>query len=449
MLSNDELRPTVQHLPATWQSADSLIDVKLRQQLDVPANLTAADEAKYLDPDYTFAGWRKSDPIGQWEWKDLRGFMGQGYMARIVEIPQEMVTEKTTLALAENDSPNQIYVNGKLIAEGVLPGVRRITVPANTWKAGPNRIVMKLGNMVNPAWYGPGLKGSGSDMYVADDVQRISLANDWRLMPAFAEKHEYKRFMNNVAVSLYNAMIAPLEPFAMRGVLWYQGETNAGRSYQYRQALPLLITDWRHQFGQTMSFYVVQLSSYGPNKSSNQGSGWAELREAQTLTLSLPKTGMAVTTDVGNPGDVHPTNKQAVGHRLALNALKFDYGQNIPYSSPMVDGVTFENGKAIVTFKHVADGKSGSGLMAKDTYGYLKGFELAGDDKVFHYAKAEISGRNTVVVSHPDVPKPVAVRYAWADSPVEANLFSSDGLPANSFRTDTWPGVTANAKFEF
>jgi sialate O-acetylesterase len=360
-----------------------------------------------------------------------------------VAILEEIVGTPTTLGLAENDSPNKIYINGKLVSEGALQGIRKITIPANTWKIGQNRIVVKMGGMVNPNWYGLGLKGSGSDLYVADNLQRISLAGgDWRLMPAFAEKHEYKRFMNNVAVSIYNAMIAPLEPMAMRGVLWYQGETNAGRAYQYRQSFPLLITDWRQKFGQNMSFYFVQLANYGSNQSSNQGSGWAELREAQTMTLSLPKTGMAVITDIGNPKDIHPTNKQDVGHRLALNALKLDYGQTVNYSSPTCEGMKIEGDKAVVMFKHVADG-----LVVKDKYGYLKGFEMAGDDKVFYYAQAEIKG-NTVVVSHPKVPKPVAVRYAWADSPDEANLFSSDGLPANSFRTDTWTGVTAKAKFE-
>ncbi|XWW48271.1 sialate O-acetylesterase [Fibrella sp. USSR17] len=442
MLSNDELRGYAQTMPTTWQAADSLIDVKLRKNLQVTANLTATDEAKYLDPGYTFAGWRKSDAIGQWEWKDMRGFMGQGYMAKIVTLPDEMATEQTTLALAENDSPTQVYINGKLVADGTVQGVRKISVPAGTWKAGENKVVIKLGNMVNPNWYGVGLKGSAADLYVEDPLQRISLGGEWRLMPSFAGKHEYKRFMNNVGMSIYNAMIAPLEPMAMRGVLWYQGESNAGRSYQYRQSFPLLITDWRKKFGQEMSFYFVQLANYGANNSSNQGSGWAELREAQTMTLSLPKTGMAVITDIGNPKDIHPTNKQDVGHRLALNALKFDYGQDVNYSSPLYEGVKFEGGKAIVSFKH-----TGGGLVAKDKYGYLKGFEVAGDDKVFHFATAEIHG-NTVILSHPNVSKPVAVRYAWADSPDDANLFSADGLPANSFRTDTWPGVTAQAKFE-
>ncbi len=442
MMTNDELRPIAQTLPTNWQAADSLTDLKLRTSMGIPTNLTAADEARYLDPSYDFPSWHKTDAMGQWDWKGMRGFAGQGYMARIVDIPDEMVNAQTTLALAENDSPNKIYINGKLVFEGVMQGVRKITLSAGTWKAGPNKLIMKLGSMVNPGWYGPGLKGSANDVYVADNQQRISLANDWYIRPAFAEKHEYKRFMNNVAISIYNAMIAPLEPMAMRGVLWYQGETNAGRSYQYRQSFPLLINDWRQKFGQDMSFYFVQLTGYGPNQNSNQGSGWAELREAQTMTLSLPKTGMAVITDVGNPKDIHPTNKQDVAHRLALNALAQDYGQKVNYSSPMFAGVSYDGNRAIVQFKN-ADG----GLMAKDKYGYVKGFEIAGADKVFHYANAEIRG-NTVVVTHPRVQQPVAVRYAWSDAPEDANLFSSDGLPANSFRTDTWPGVTATAKFD-
>ncbi len=372
----------------------------------------------------------------------MHGFKGQGYMTRQIDIPDEMAAGQTTLALAENDSPNEIYINGKRVAEGVLPGVRTLTLPPNTWKPGPNRLLIKLGEMVNPAWYGLGLKGSANDLYVSSALQRISLAKDWQIMPAFGQQHTYKRFMNNVGVSIYNAMIAPLVPFGIRGVLWYQGESNAGRAYQYRQTFPLMITDWRQRWGQNFSFYFVQLSSFGGNQSSNQGSGWAELREAQNMTLNLPKTGMAVTTDIGNPADVHPTNKQDVAHRLAANALKLDYGQAITYSSPLYDTVSFAGGKALVSFKHVADG-----LRVKDKYNYLKGFEIAGDDKVFYYAKAEIVG-NQVVVSHPAVPKPVAVRYAWTDAPEEANLFNAAGFPVSPFRTDSWPGVTIRTKFE-
>ncbi|MEZ4901598.1 MAG: hypothetical protein R2822_07485 [Spirosomataceae bacterium] len=218
-------------------------------------------------------------------------------------------------------------------------------------------------------------------------------------------------------------------------------ESNAGRAYQYRQTFPLLINDWRKQWADEFPFYFVQLSSFGGYQNSNQGSNWAELREAQTMTLALPKTGMAVTTDVGNPKDIHPTNKQDVGHRLALNALKFDYGQEVLHSGPMYESVQFESDRAVITFQFVGDG-----LQVKDKYGYLKGFEIAGDDKVFYYAKAEIIG-DKVEVYHPKGQKPVAVRYAWADAPEEANLFNSDNLPANSFRTDDWPSKTVAQKF--
>ncbi|WP_317126273.1 sialate O-acetylesterase [Spirosoma sordidisoli] len=442
MLTSDELRSYAQHLPTSWREADSLVDVKLRTQLLGTAKKpTSADEQKYLTPDYDFSRWRKTDALGQWEWKDMRGFKGLGYMTRTVDITDDMAATETTLALAENDSPVEVFINGKPVARGVVTGVRKITLPANTWRAGTNRILVKLGNMVDPAWYGPGLKGLATDLYVDGAGQRIGLARDWQIMPAFAEPYEYKRFMNNVGVSIYNAMIAPLLPFAARGVLWYQGETNAGRAYQYRQTFPLLIRDWRQKFNQNFSFYFVQLSSYGANQSSNQGSNWAELREAQTMTLSLPKTGMAVTTDVGNPNDIHPTNKQDVGHRLAVLALRNDYGQAAPAGSPLYDAVTFADGKATVTFKQAE-----KGLLVKDKYGYLKGFEIAGDDKKFYYAQAHIQG-NTVVVSHPAVPKPVSVRYGWADAPEEANLFSADGFPVSPFRTDIWTPITANATF--
>lgn len=203
-----------------------------------------------------------------------------------------------------------------------------------------------------------------------------------------------------------------------------------------------MIQDWRKRWNDEFPFYFVQLSSYGPDQSSNQGSGWAELREAQTLTLQLPHTGMAVTTDLGNPQDIHPTNKQDVGHRLAVNALHNDYGQSGSYRSPMFDKLTVQSNKAVITFKFAEQG-----LMAKDKYGYIKGFEIAGSDKVFYYAQAQLNG-NTIEVSHPKVSQPVAVRYAWSDAPVEANVFTTDGFPVNPFRSDDWPGVTINTKYD-
>jgi sialate O-acetylesterase len=237
-------------------------------------------------------------------------------------------------------------------------------------------------------------------------------------------------------------MIAPLVPFSISGALWYQGESNAGRAYQYRQSFPLMIEDWRKKWNDVFPFYFVQLATFGPYQNSNQGSDWSELREAQTMTLNLPKTGMAVTTDVGNPNDIHPTNKQDVAHRLAANALKFNYNQDVTYSSPMYESVKLEDGKATISFK-----LTGKGLEIRDKFGYLKGFEIAGEDKVFYYAKAELVD-NKVVVYHPKGLKPTSVRYAWANSPLDANLFNTEGFPVCPFRTDDWTGVTAGKKFE-
>jgi sialate O-acetylesterase len=284
--------------------------------------------------------------------------------------------------------------------------------------------------------------GSASDLYIDAAPKKISLSTDWKLMPSFAAKHEYAHLMNNVGTTIYNAMIAPLIPFAVRGSLWYQGETNAGRAYQYRKTFPLMINDWRSLWNDEFSFYWVQLSSFGKELNSNTGSSWAELREAQDLTLSMPKTGMAVTTDVGNPKDIHPTNKQDVAHRLAVNALKFDYGQDINYSSPRFDKMVVNNDKALISIKHL-DG----GIVVKNKYGYIQGFEIAGEDKVFHYAQA-IYKDNNLVISSSQVKNPVAVRYNWSDATEEGQVFNGEGFPLAPFRTDSWPGITVKNKFQ-
>ena len=444
MATNDELKIYAQNLPNNWTDADAMQDKKLRKQLfETDFIPTLADEKKYVAEGYDFSKWHNGgSPLGQWDWKGIWSFRGNGFMARNVEVSAGMASKETVLGLGIQDAQNEIYINGKLVSEGIIKGIRKITIPANTWKTGNNALVVKSGKMIDPAWYGLGLMGTNEDLFLSAESEKISLVDGWRLMPSFADKHEYVHSSNNIGTTIYNGMIAPLVPFAIRGTLWYQGETNAARAYQYRQSFPLMINDWRKKWNDDFSFYFVQLSTYGGYQNSNQGSNWAELREAQTMTLSLPKTGMAVITDVGNPNDIHPTNKQDVGHRLAINSLKKDYGQEIVFSSPMYDNVAFGANNATISFKNV-----GGGLMVKDKFGYLKGFEIAGEDKVFHYAKAEIVG-DKVVVTHPKNQKPIAVRYAWADSPIDANLFNVEGLPASPFRTDDWEGITSKVKFE-
>jgi sialate O-acetylesterase len=225
-------------------------------------------------------------------------------------------------------------------------------------------------------------------------------------------------------------MIHPLVPYAFQGVIWYQGESNAGRAKQYQRIFPALINDWRAHWNQgEFPFLWVSLANYMQPKEVPGESGWAELREAQSMTLSLPKTGMALAIDIGEANDIHPRNKQDVGYRLSLDALKVAYNKDVVYSGPVFKSVEWQGNKAIVTFDHVADG-----LVAHDRYGYVKGFTLAGADQTFHWAKARIIGKNQVEVSADQVANPVALRYGWADNPDDVNLYNSAGLPTDPFR---------------
>ena len=235
--------------------------------------------------------------------------------------------------------------------------------------------------------------------------------------------------------NLYNGMLLSVMPYGLRGAIWYQGESNAGRAYQYRHLFPTMIKSWRADWQQgDFPFYFVQLANYMAVKPEPGESAWAELREAQSMTLETPNTGQAVIIDIGDAKDIHPKNKQDVGRRLALWALAKDYGKDIVYYGPQYKSMAVEGGKIVLKFDHV-----GGGLVAKG--GALEGFAIAGEDKAFVWADAKIVG-DTVEVSCPKVAKPVAVRYAWADNPI-CNLYNKEGIPASPFRTDQWPGITA------
>lgn len=240
---------------------------------------------------------------------------------------------------------------------------------------------------------------------------------------------------------LYNGMIAPIQGYAMRGVIWYQGESNATQAFNYRRLFPALINTWRERWGiGDFPFLFVQLAPFQATGKHTEltDSTWAELREAQLLTaLTVPNTGMAVITDVGDPNDIHPKDKETVGIRLSLIARAKVYGENIVYSGPICKSVKIDGNKVIIGFDHV-DG----GLVAKGDK--LKGFAIAGADRKFVWADAVIKG-DKVIVSSPQVEKPVAVRYGWDDCP-DINLFNKAGLPASPFRTDGFPMITAPKK---
>jgi sialate O-acetylesterase len=308
-------------------------------------------------------------------------------------------------------------------------------------KEGRNTIAVR----VDDTGGGGGLYGDAVDMkFTTVSNATTTLVGAWSFNVESVLSGNNSVDPNEYPTLLFNAMLNPITNYSIEGALWYQGESNAGRAYQYRTAFPLMIHDWRNHFKQgNFPFYFVQLANYNAgNGTTENGSTWAELREAQTLTLSLPNTGMAVTTDIGNPKDIHPRNKQDVGKRLAAIALNKVYQQNNVYSGPVYKSMKVEGNTIRLTFT-----ETGSGLMVKDKYGYVKGFEVAGNDQKFKYAKAWIEG-NDILVSVEGISNPAAARYAWADNPEDANLYNKEGFPASSFRTDAWKGITDEWKFK-
>jgi sialate O-acetylesterase len=265
---------------------------------------------------------------------------------------------------------------------------------------------------------------------------------EW-LMPLVERSKNFQAGNPNQASVLYNGMIQPLVPFAIRGAIWYQGESNKSRAEQYATLFPAMIKDWRAKFGQgDFPFLFVQLAPYAYSRDAEKkpmdSKELPELWEAQSKTLALPNTGMAVTTDITEINDIHPKNKQDVGLRLALWALANTYDKkDLVYSGPLYDSMSVEAGKIRIKFKHA------NGLQSSDSQP-LNSFTIAGDDEKFVPAKAEIDG-DTIVVSSPDVSKPVAVRFGWNDL-ATPNLVNKAGLPASPFRTDKFKLVTAGRK---
>ena len=247
---------------------------------------------------------------------------------------------------------------------------------------------------------------------------------------------------------LFNGLISPLIPYGIKGVIWYQGEANVNNGLEYRTLFPRLITDWRERWGEgDFPFLYVQLANlWAPQKKPSEG-GWAALREAQLMTLALPKTGMAVAVDIGDPLDIHPKDKIDVAHRLFLTAQHVAYGEDLVYSGPIYDKMTVERNKIRLSFTQTGGGLqmslppwSSTGVLPPPPT-ELKGFAIAGADKNWFWAKAEIDG-NQVLVSSDDVPNPVAVRYGWGSNP-PCNLYNKEGLPASPFRTDDWTDPTS------
>jgi sialate O-acetylesterase len=238
---------------------------------------------------------------------------------------------------------------------------------------------------------------------------------------------------------LFNGMIAPLIPYAIKGAIWYQGESNAGRAWQYRTLFPAMIKSWRDAWGRgDFPFLFVQLAPFMPVTPQPGDTPWAELRDAQLYTSrTVPNTAMAVITDVGNAADIHPKQKEPVGARLALAARAVAYGEAVEYSGPVYESMSVDGNRVVLRFTH-----AGKGLDTK--YGAALGFTVAGEDRKFYNALAEVRG-DRVIVWCDKVDRPVAMRFGWANCPV-CDFWNRDGLPASPFRTDDFPMITGPKK---
>ena len=382
-------------------------------------------------PSLSEEDWQTISLPGYWEGKGLKDFDGIIWFRRSLEIPAEWAGKPLTLRLGMIDDEDITYFNGVEIARGAgYMTPRTYTIPAKLVKAGKAVLAVRVSDFGGEG----GIHGKAEELYVEADGKRISLAGDWKYRIGLSLKGFPPAPVSPIQSSsyptvLFNAMVKPWTAFPIKGVIWYQGEANVGRSEQYGDLFPALITDWRRQWRSNFPFYFVQLANFMESKKIQPNSEWAALREAQTKALKLDQVGMAVTIDIGLADDIHPKNKQEVGRRLALLALAGSYGKNVSSSAPVFQNYIIKGDKMELDF-----GQKQDGFKIKDTT--LKGFTIAGPDRVFYSAEAMVQN-GKIIVSSPKVSVPLAARYGWADNP-GCNLYGENGLPVAPFRTDCW-----------
>ena len=410
--------------------------------------------AVWARPDFDDTSWKTMTlpSMVQELWPATNGIY---WFRKTVEIPADWAGKELTLSLGPVDDWDETYWDGELVGSGKLWNkAREYTVPARLVKAGKTVITVRCTDDHGNG----GLYGAADLLFIqGPDGRKLRLDNEWKvtLSVSYAGAPKSTASEPNIPTVLYNAMIRPLAPFAIQGAIWYQGEANTPKACRYRDLMASMILDWRALWGRDFPFYITQLAGYKAVNAIPGDDDWAELREAQDMaTRILDRCGMACIIDLGEAEDIHPVRKREVGERLARLALSADYGRKLVTTGPRYDSYKIVGSSIVVHFTDVAGGlkvlPSGDfaaerygtrdGRVAKAESGILSGFQIAGPDRVWHWADARIEGSG-VVVSSADVPHPVAVRYAWSANPV-CNLFNSEGLPAWPFRTDDWPGVT-------
>ncbi len=399
---------------------------------------------EYINTDYNDSDWKELEQPGLWENNhDFESFDGIVWYRYSFEIPKGFDINKSVISLCMIDDSDITWINGKRVGEtfNKYNYPRKYEIPVNVLKHGVNTLVLRVEDYTG----GGGIYGLESNLNISDGTNIVNLSGKWKIKkdplptpPNPLVLSESALQPNQFPTLLYNAMINPLINFEIKGVIWYQGESNAdgmGQALRYDKQLKSMILDWRKKWkNESLYFNQVQLANYrGESQSAQNNDIWPFLREAQYKALELPNTGMACIIDIGDPNDIHPRNKVDVGERLALNVLRDVFGKILVAHGPRFTNARFEGNRALITFTEV-----GSGLKSTNKYGYINGFSVAGKDKVFHFAKASFSSSNSVVVFSDKVEKIESVRFLWADNPGEINLYNSSELPAEPFRTDNW-----------
>ena len=385
---------------------------------------------KWYDTAYVPKGWHNIHLPGYWEDQGIRDLNGVVWYRREIDVPALMTGIPAKIFMGRIVDADELYINGKWIGNVTYQyPPRKYEITAGILKPGKNVITIRVSNYAAKGGFVP-----DKPYYLTARVQNIDLKGDWlykvgQVFPP--EQIDPPISLQNQPTALYNAMIAPLLNYTVKGFLWYQGEANTTNPSAYNELLTALITAWRNQWKLgDIPFLYVQLPNFMETNYLPSESKWAELRESQLKTLSVPNTGMAVTIDLGEWNDIHPLNKKDVGYRLAVAAEKIAFGSDVVFSGPLYESSKVDGNKIIITFTN-----AGSGLITNDGE-ELRQFAIAGMDKKFVWAKAVIKG-NTIMAWSENVPEPKYIRYAWADNPDGANLYNKEGLPASPFRTDT------------
>ncbi|GAB1452355.1 sialate O-acetylesterase [Draconibacterium sp.] len=427
----------LQQMDLNKYKEEKMVQIKKILGGDIPEKDLGMENGKavWAASDFNDNNWKTIKTSIYWEQQGYTDIDGIGWYRKEIVLNETQSNTNATLYLGKIDDSDITFVNGVEIGKTNGYDKDRVyTLDSKILKPGKNIIAVR----VDDTGGNGGMYGDPKERILAIGKEKIDISGDWKFKISKASIGTLDIGPNSYPTLLFNGMINPILPYGIKGAIWYQGESNADRAKQYQRVFPDMIKDWRTHWNQgDFPFLFVSLANFNPPVETPAESNWAELREAQTKTLSLPNTGMALAIDIGEANDIHPKNKQDVGKRLALNALKIAYNKDIVFSGPMYKSVELKDGKAFITFS-----ETGSGLKAKDKYGYLKGFTIAGADKKFKWAKAEIVDNKTVVVYSGDIKDPKSVRYGWANNPDDVNLYNVEGLPANPFRTDDWPGIT-------